>query len=352
MTSTSPTTGTPSRLAAAVRVAAPLALSAYGLVAAGWAVTGRGYPFDVHYPDSDFVLVRWIPHQVAAPGLAVLLLAVAGLLVAISGWQRPGRRARLLVLGLGWGTAAVLAVGMAGITPLALLGYAPMIPVLLLLRFGGMTWHDVLPYTGVNQVACVVLGILTGLAVLGWQWRTSGRCERCGLAPGAVPDRGRWARLGHWTVGVSVVIPLLYAMTRLAWVIDIPLGITRAELDDLHTSHAVWAGFGLGTFAVAGSLLSLGLVQRWGETFPAWTWRLRGRRVPIALAVVPAGLVAVLTVAAGLSALTAGLFLDKLAAGEWAVAPALLWPLWGVALGTATVAYARRRQGPCPHRQR
>lgn len=35
---------------------------------------------------------------------------------------------------------------------------------------------------------------------------------------------------------------------------------------------------------------------------------------------------------------------------NWAtLAPELLWPLWGVALGTATLAYYYRRRGRCPH---
>jgi hypothetical protein len=35
-------------------------------------------------------------------------------------------------------------------------------------------------------------------------------------------------------------------------------------------------------------------------------------------------------------------------ADDWAViGPTLLWPLWGLALGAATVAYADRRRGAC-----
>jgi hypothetical protein len=48
-----------------------------------------------------------------------------------------------------------------------------------------------------------------------------------------------------------------------------------------------WAGTGLATIAVGGALLTLGLVQRWGEVF-------------IPLAVVPASLISVLVTAAGL----------------------------------------------------
>ncbi len=44
----------------------------------------------------------------------------------------------------------------------------------------------------------------------------------------------------------------------------------------------------------------LGLVHRWGEVFPRWMIGLAGRRVPIALAVVPASLVSVLLIVGGI----------------------------------------------------
>lgn len=46
-------------------------------------------------------------------------------------------------------------------------------------------------------------------------------------------------------------------------------------------------------------MLTLGLIQRWGEVFPRWMIGLRGRRVPPMLAVIPAALVAVLVTSAG-----------------------------------------------------
>ncbi len=103
----------------------------------------------------------------------------------------------------------------------------------------------------------------------------------------------------------------------------------------------------------------LGLVQRWGEVFPRWSFGLAGRRVPIALAVVPASLVAVLLLVGGIG-IWAGLpqMVANLAAGGAAgnglivdtifqVGPTLLFPVWGVALAVATLGYYYRRRGPC-----
>jgi hypothetical protein len=103
----------------------------------------------------------------------------------------------------------------------------------------------------------------------------------------------------------------------------------------------------------------LGLVQRWGEVFPRWMIGLAGRRVPIALAVVPASLASVLLVVGGIG-IWSGLdqMADNLAAigveGNrliWEitiqVGPTLLFPVWGVALAAATLGYYYRRRGPC-----
>ena len=107
----------------------------------------------------------------------------------------------------------------------------------------------------------------------------------------------------------------------------------------------VWAGAGLGTFALVGTVLTLGLIQRWGEVFPRWIPVLRGRRVPPALAIVPASLVAVLVT-------SAGLMVDRIWLTGWfgpddaaAILPMLPWPLWGIGLGAATYAYHLRRRG-------
>jgi hypothetical protein len=108
-----------------------------------------------------------------------------------------------------------------------------------------------------------------------------------------------------------------------------------------------WAGAALASVAIGGAILTLGLHQRWGEVCPSWIPGAGGRRVPPLLAIIPAGLVATLSVAAGLD--TVGHFLrDGFPDEGWgATAPGLLWPVWGAALGAATLAYYYRRRGAC-----
>jgi hypothetical protein len=80
-----------------------------------------------------------------------------------------------------------------------------------------------------------------------------------------------------------------------------------------------------------------------------------GKRVPPALAIVPATLVAILVTTAGLMFVRLtllgqiGALFTFVGDDDWAaLAPELLWPLWGVALALATLAYFYRRRGSCP----
>ncbi|MEU2715172.1 hypothetical protein [Streptomyces sp. NPDC007205] len=106
---------------------------------------------------------------------------------------------------------------------------------------------------------------------------------------------------------------------------------------------------------------AIGLIARWGEMFPRWLPKLRGRSVPVWVAVVPAavGATVLTAVFSLLSPLTT--FMGKTIRGD-ALPPdapgqgtglASLWfyscyaplVLWGPLLAVLTVAYWRRRRG-------
>ncbi|MEU6138280.1 hypothetical protein [Nocardioides sp. NPDC047086] len=175
---------------------------------------------------------------------------------------------------------------------------------------------------------------------------------RVGLLERAEPDGridwSRWARWARPAVAVAVVVPLLYAVTRIGWAVGVPLGIRQEMLDELVSAR--WAGLGLALFAVLGAVLTWGLVARWGEVFWAWVPGFGGRPVPVAMALVPGILVAAAVTSAGLSfwrmVLAGDLWAVPGATSDWAAwAPELLWPLWGVALAVACLAYRGRRVG-------
>jgi hypothetical protein len=121
----------------------------------------------------------------------------------------------------------------------------------------------------------------------------------------------------------------------------------------LGQEQGMWiSGLFLANVALVGALLMLGLVQRWGEVFPRWMIGLAGRRVPIALAVVPAAIMSVLLIVGGILIMSGykQMAVAAEATGEniWIVAgPAFLLPVWGAPLAVATLGYYYRRRGPC-----
>jgi hypothetical protein len=124
----------------------------------------------------------------------------------------------------------------------------------------------------------------------------------------------------------------------------IPLLVDDEFIDELHADGAAWAGAWLATFAVIGAVLTLGLVQHWGERFPRWMLGLAGRPVPVRLAVVPASIVSVLVTSAGFGLGSHLSMSPGTVSGFWIHLPQLLWPFWGVALGAATLGYYLRRR--------
>jgi hypothetical protein len=321
-----------------------------GVLALVWTVTGGGYPFGANNPD-DLHPLRGLPADVGAPLFAVALLGVGVLALATAGRHpiHPPKPVRLGLLGFGWATVGALLVAVPGTDVLAFAGYSPML--LLGAPFG---WPDV-DYADVFDAPllfglwAVVGGLLLIPTLLAWQRRAAGACVACGRH-GAVETWTRPAAAARWgkvATYVAAAIPLTYAVTRLAWVVAIPLGIPSEFLGEMQDNGMIWAGAGLGGFAVVGAVLTLGLVQRWGEVFPRWMVGLAGRRVPIKLATVPATIVAVAVASASAGFLSSSQALALVGEGSATTLPMVLWPAWAVALAVATYAYQLRRRGQC-----
>ncbi|GIG86130.1 hypothetical protein [Plantactinospora endophytica] len=325
----------------------------FGSLALVWTITGRGYPFGTADPDGSASLLWRVPAWVGAPTFAVLLLGAAVTALAMAGPHAVRLRGapRLALLGYGWLVVAGLLLVVPDVQVLTYLGYAPMLLGGLPFGWPPVDYSELFTLALGYKVCAVVAGVLLARAVLAWQFRTVGACGRCGRRAGgdtwtSADSAARW---GRWAVGVAAVIPVLYAITRLAWAAGIPLGITDEFLREMRRTGLVWAGAGLAGFGLLGAVLTLGLVQRWGERFPRWMVGLAGRRVPIKLAVVPATLVAISITAAGLTLYGQPELFTELGGGSLTVIPMALWPLWGAALGAATLAYHLRRRGGCAH---
>jgi hypothetical protein len=325
----------------------------FGLLASAWAIMGHGYPFGTADPDGEGSLLWRVPVTVAAPAFAVLLLGAAVTALAMAGPHavRLSGAFRIALLGYGWLVAAGLLLVVPDVQVLTYAGYAPMLIGGLPFGWPPVDYSELFTWALGYKVFSIATGLLLARAVLTWQFRTAGACPSCGRRAGTPTwtSAGSATRWGRWAVYIAVVIPVLYAVTRFAWGLGIPLGITDEFLDEMHDSGLVWAGVGLGAFGVVGAILTMGLVQRWGERFPRWMVGLAGRRVPIKLAVVPATLVAIAISAAGLTLYGQPELFEELGGGSLTLIPMALWPLWGFALGAATLAHHLRRRGACAH---
>lgn len=337
--------------------AVPVLAAAWWSAAAGVALAvtllGRTLPVGAGSRDSAGTVLHGVPAATLSPLVALLALAGAALATGMLR-ARPGAPARVrAATTAAAGVVAAGAVLLADASVLARLGY---LPVILVRAPFDERFRDAFPaYVAPGVVLQYVA--LGGAVLLGWaavlsSRRVRGACSTCGRSPRhpdqhwRTPQRAAvWGR--RWAV-VAAVIPALYAATRLAWVAGYPLGLERDDYDALVRDGMLPAALGLAVFALVGSVLTLGLFQRWGEVFPRWMVGLAGRRVPVALAVVPATVVAVAIVPASIALLAvAPAQLGTSAAGWAALGPMLLWPLWGPALGAATYAYHLRRRPAC-----
>ena len=164
------------------------------------------------------------------------------------------------------------------------------------------------------------------------------------------PPPPRWAQRAA-TLAVLTTVPS--GLWRMAMAVGIPVGVS----DQLRHERYGFPGwgtvyvFGLTFLLVGLALLTLGLVQRWGEVVPRWIPVIGTRRVPPLAAVVASG-----TGAVGLTLLWASAMANV--EEIWAVygldgadralmlacyAPLLLW---GPLLAAVTVSYHRRHRRP------
>ncbi len=347
---------------------APYAAVAWSVIYAAlglyWAVSGHGFPYGAKTVSDGMqsALARF------GPGVAWIVVMTAGIPAAAVGTAMlrgvRSRALRPLFITAGALLAGVLLLLMTDLNLLVLLGYIPYAVVGLFTgaRMSKMYFQSWIQWTVIHQLLCLTGGFLWLAATVCYGRRSGDACVYCGRrdGPEGWQSPNRAARWGRIAVYVSMVAPVFYALTRYAWALGFPLGMS-AEYLRRGQERGIWiSGLFLATFGLAGVALTLGLVQRWGEVFPRWMIGLAGRRVPIALAVVPASLVSVLLVvggtviwsglarmAAALSAATGVKGTELIWEMAVQVGPTLLFPVWGVALTVATLGYYYRRRGPC-----
>ncbi|GAA0969210.1 hypothetical protein [Actinocorallia libanotica] len=308
--------------------AAALWALAYGVLGGAWALGTPGYPWGATDPDSDRAL-SLLAGTTPRFGWCVTAFALLTGMTALALARRGDRRVPLFAA---WSLAVLLVLVVPDSRLLMGVAYTPLLLVAPVFSWdmGGATFADAWPWPVLNQLLCVLGGLLLAAAARDY---ARGRGHRSWFTP----ERGRVA------VYVAFAVPLFYCATRWAWALGIPLGVSEEFLAE--GEDGLWlAGAYLATFGALGGVLTLGLAQRWGEVFPRWLPGLRGRRVPPLLAVVPAGFVSVIITVAGLTYVR-WTIMGRFAMAEWGTwLPECFWPVWGAALAIATVSYHQRRK--------
>ncbi len=346
---------------------APYAAVGWSLVYAAlgvyWVVSGRGFPYG---PETVSDITSPVIGRLG-PGVAWIVVWMAGIpAAAVGAVMLRGVRSRALrplLITAGAALAGVLLLLMTALNLLVKFGYTPFAVLSLFTgaKFGQIYLRSLTEWATIHQVLCLIGGFLWLAATVCYARRSGGACLYCGRRDGPEgwqrPNQA--ARWGRIAVYVAMAAPVFYALTRYAWAVGLPLGMSGEWLRRGQQTGTWIAGLFLATFGLVGAALMLGLVQRWGELFPRWMVGLAGRRVPIALAVVPASLVSVLLIVGGIAIWSGlGRMVGGLAAGgsegigliveiTFQVGPTLLFPVWGGALAVATLGYYYRRRGPC-----
>ena len=204
------------------------------------------------------------------------------------------------------------------------------------------------PVAFLSRLGCLAGGVLLGATVLTYQRHWRGACLACGrtseaatsgLRTGTLP---RWAWLAAWSAVAGCLVRLLAQLA-------VGFGSELTEGDG--TVLLFEAGF-----LLAGTVLPLALVCRWGRVFPPWVPVLAGRGVPRWLVLGP-GLVLGVGMTAYFGVTLVKMSLETLSGASesfarseplwffWTAVPAYL--VWGLGLLVAALAYRSATRPPC-----
>ncbi|WP_446665311.1 hypothetical protein [Flexivirga sp. B27] len=169
------------------------------------------------------------------------------------------------------------------------------------------------------------------------------------------------ANVPRWAIGAAYAIHLAVLPSCiwriLGFTFNVPLAERSPGGGSLPDSWGPLYVIVLSLVTEAFAFLAFGLVCRWGEVFPGWIPGLRGRRVPISAAVVPAAIGTLILLIYGVALcihiVTGGLGTETdgngtqmyVHAWQTVLAGVAYFPLvaWGPLLGLLTVRYYRRR---------
>lgn len=314
----------------------------YLAASAAWLISGQGFALN-KTPLASVGSGNSLPTE--ALGMLLLVLAGAGAWITVR-ILRGAREASAKWASIAM-TAVSLLVALVIVGDMRLLAILGNLPLLLMISVGAVP--GTLPNAEQLGLADLVHQLL--LFLLAGMW-TVLALRLTHQAP-AHSDRTTTGMISRFVlkhrVAITVVaaaIPATYAVTRFFWAAGIPLGINSEDVLQLLAGGGANSALGLASMATVGVLLTLGLLQRWGRQWPSWLPWIGGKPVPVGLAVVPAGVIAMILIPAGTDMFRLAFAphgdngIPPLSWDNWAVlGPNLLWHVWGVGLAAAAYGY-------------
>ena len=306
-------------------VVAAVGALAYAVVHGWWAVGGAPR---FAAPGESLLPGGWVP---VAPAL---LAAVTGLLIGSGAGRDRRSRGRWTLAGLGW----LSGVGM--------LVYSFMFPIsVLAVLFGeGVSWVDW--GTLLVRGSGVAVGVSIAAAAVAEQRRARGACPRCGRVHGRSPERR--VDPSPWWAYAAGYLAVTGCLARVA------AGVLADLLDGAPSSESPGGLFPvfLVLMVLAGTLLPLALVHRWGRIWPRWVLGLAGREVPRWLVLGPALFMgAGLTGYFGIGATIAWATSNNIEGPLWWLVMVIPgYAVWGLGLLVAAISYFSLTKPECPSR--
>lgn len=265
---------------------------------------------------------------IAFSGWGAVGLCAAAAVVALALMMAPWRRPLFVAA---WAVSAALLAASAR---------------LLLDVIGGLLpglWITFRPVEFASHAAGAGGAVLMGAAAVAYRRRWRSSCLFCGRtgAPARPAQPPGWA----WWAAYAAVAGCLVRL-----VAQLVVGLDGAQMQGGGSLLAFEAGF-----VLAGTVLPLALVHRWGRVVPRWVPLLAGRRVPRWLLLGPAfGIAGAMTAYFAVS--TVKLVADTVngtwdqddslpLAFFWVAVPAYL--AWGLGLGAAALGYFRVTRPRC-----
>ncbi|MGI5520547.1 hypothetical protein ACQEUX_06290 [Micromonospora sp. CA-259024] len=299
--------------------------TAYALVHLWWAIGGA--PRFLMGRESYFP-GGWVPVVIAA-------VALLGCAAVVAGARRGLSDTCHVVL------AAVNAV--AGV---ALCVYSFLFPVIIVsILFEGSGTDKVVSLLATSGGAAG--GVFCLVIAASARRLAAHPCESCGRVHGRSPER-RDEKSPGWAYAGAYLAVAGFLARMSVWLDDTVAGEWPSAASRANGFSWTAAVVFLALMSLAGTMLPLALVHRWGRLWPAWLGPLRGRAVPRWL-VLGVGLFigASLTAYFGIAGTTAWIRGDV--SGPFL--PLLLemggYTLWGVGLLVASGSYFTLTRAPC-----